>query len=151
MIIVCDTNILLRTAEPLHPMHATAVGSTALLRSRGPTLAVFPQGLQELWVVATRPTAVNGLGLSVAEADAEVSRFEREFTLFPDHPATFGEWRGLVVRHAVKGKPAHDARIVAAMCVHAVTHLLTFNDADFRRYPGITVLTPAGVLAGSHP
>ena len=47
----------------------------------------------------------------------------------------------------VIGKNAHDARLVAAMRVHGVTHLLTFNDQDFARYTGITVLTPAAVFA----
>jgi hypothetical protein len=40
------------------------------------------------------------------------------------------------------GKNAHDARLVAAMRVHGLTHLLTFNAQDFRRYPGINVVTP---------
>lgn len=151
MTIVCDTNILLRLAEPGHPMHAPARDSTALLRRLGHTLAVPPQSLQEFWVAATRPRAVNGLGMTVPQADAEVGRFERDFVVLPESPATYGEWRGLVVRHLVMGKPAHDTKIVAAMTVHAVTHLLTFNEVDFSRYPTVTALTPAGVLAGSHP
>jgi len=40
----------------------------------------------------------------------------------------------------------HDARIVAAMVVHGITQLLTFNAADFNRFSDIVVLTPAGVL-----
>jgi hypothetical protein len=47
---------------------------------------------------------------------------------------------------AVVGKNGHDARLVAAMMVHGLTHLLTFNVQDFRRYPGITAVTPADVL-----
>lgn len=49
--------------------------------------------------------------------------------------------------YKVVGKTAHDARLVAAMHAHGLTHLLTFNEPDFRRYAGIIVLTPAGVLA----
>jgi hypothetical protein len=37
---------------------------------------------------------------------------------------------------------AHDARLVAAMIVHGVTHLLTFNGADFARYSGIRITDP---------
>jgi hypothetical protein len=44
------------------------------------------------------------------------------------------------------GKNAHDARFVAAMMAHGLTHLLTFNPQDFRRYSGITVVTPAEIL-----
>jgi hypothetical protein len=36
----------------------------------------------------------------------------------------------------------HDARIVAAMNVHGVTHPLTLNGADFRRFRSITVQHP---------
>jgi hypothetical protein len=45
------------------------------------------------------------------------------------------------------GVQVHDARLVALMEVHGVTHLLTLNAADFARYPGVTALTPAAVIA----
>jgi predicted nucleic acid-binding protein len=67
------------------------------------------------------------------------------FRLLDDTPAILPEWERLVVAHSVLGKNAHDARLVAAMRVHGVTHLLTFNDGDFRRFAGITVLTPASI------
>jgi hypothetical protein len=57
-------------------------------------------------------------------------------------------WKQLVVRHGVMGVQIHDARLVALLTAHALTHLLTLSPADFLRYKGITVLTPAGVLAG---
>ena len=47
-----------------------------------------------------------------------------------------------MVAHAVSGVQVHDARLVAAMHVHAVTHLLTLNDRDFTRYPDITAVNP---------
>ena len=37
----------------------------------------------------------------------------------------------VVVDYDVKGKNAHDARLVAAMLRQDVSHLLTFNDQDF--------------------
>lgn len=102
----------------------------------------------EFWVVATRPQAVNGLGLSVAEADAERQRLEALFPLLPDTPALYLQWVDLVNKFGVSGKPSHDARIVAAMLTHNVTHILTFNGADFRRYAPlgiIVVVDPATV------
>jgi hypothetical protein len=39
----------------------------------------------------------------------------------------------------------HDARLVAVMRVHGLTHVLTFNPTDFTRYPGITVVRPQDV------
>jgi predicted nucleic acid-binding protein len=61
------------------------------------------------------------------------------------------EWERLVTLHHVTGKNAHDARLVAAMVVHGITHLLTFNTADFVRFPGVMALDPASVAASSPP
>jgi predicted nucleic acid-binding protein len=50
------------------------------------------------------------------------------------------------VVHQITGKNAHDARIVAAMSVHGIDRLLTFNKPDFQRYHGIRVVSPHDVL-----
>ena len=46
-------------------------------------------------------------------------------------------------KHSVKGVQSHDARIVAAMNIYSITHLLTFNVDDFKRYKEIEVIRPA--------
>jgi predicted nucleic acid-binding protein len=52
----------------------------------------------------------------------------------------------LLVARAVKGAKAHDARIVAAMKAYGITHLLTLNGDDFKRFHNsVTVITPADV------
>jgi hypothetical protein len=101
-----------------------------------------PQNLYEFWVVATRPIAANGLGLSAAEADSELTCFEALFPQLADTPALLPEWRRLVRCHGILGKSGHDARLVAALLTHGLTHVLTFNVADFAHFPGITVLDP---------
>lgn len=50
-----------------------------------------------------------------------------------------------MVIHSVVGVKVHDARLVAAMHVHGLTHLLTLDDQDFARYPGVTVVHPHDV------
>lgn len=55
--------------------------------------------------------------------------------------------RSVQAEHAVAGKGAHDARVVAAMIVHRVDRILTFNMRDFRRYPGIAILDPLAIGA----
>jgi predicted nucleic acid-binding protein len=115
-----------------------------LLRNRD-ELILMPQNLYEFWVVATRPADKNGYGLTPTATAAELVKLRAQFTILDDIPDILPEWERLVVAHSVLGKNAHDARLVAAMLVHGVTHLLTFNDGDFRRFPGITVLTPATV------
>ncbi len=38
-----------------------------------------------------------------------------------------------MVRHQVSGTKVHDAKLVAAMHVHGIGKILTFNTADFAR------------------
>lgn len=151
MNVLLDTNILGRIAEPTHPHHRPALDATTALGQRGDTLCVVPQVLYEFWVTATRPAAANGLGLSAAAAAGEIARLKGLFTFLPDNAAIYSEWERLVTRHQVTGKNAHDARLVAAMAVHGLTHVLTFNTADFARFPGVTALDPNSLAAPPPP
>jgi predicted nucleic acid-binding protein len=137
-----DTNTLLRTLQPLHPQRETARVAIKALTARGHELHIVPQNLMELWVVATRPVAQNGLGLSAIEAASELMRLKGMFPLMPDTPAIYPVWENLVIQYQVSGKPAHDARLVAAMLVHGLTAILTFDRTGFSRYPGIEVVNP---------
>jgi predicted nucleic acid-binding protein len=151
MNVLLDTNILGRMAEPGHVQHQIAVDAVTALVNRGDVPCLVPQVLYELWVVATRPVAANGLGCSASQADAELTRLVGLYPLFPDSPAIFPEWRRLVAVLNVLGKNAHDARLVAAMASHGIPQILTFNVADFARYPAITVLDPRAVAAPPTP
>jgi predicted nucleic acid-binding protein len=151
MNVLLDTNILARMAQPAHSHHLVAHAAVAGLVSRGDTPCLVPQVLYEFWVVATRPLAVNGLGLTPSQADAELSRVLGLYTFLPDNPAIYPEWRRLVTAHLVIGKNGHDARLVAAMLVHGLTHLLTFNIADFTRFSGITALSPSSLAPPATP
>jgi predicted nucleic acid-binding protein len=147
-----DTNILARSIEESHPMHQTASEAVPALVSYEEVVCVFPQILYEFWVIATRPREQNGLGMSVEEAEIQCAGFERIFTMMPDVPSIYAEWKSLVTQHEIMGKKAHDARIVAAMKVHNVSHLLTFNGDDFKRFQGIiTVIEPKDHLQPLQP
>ena len=138
-----DTNILLRTLQPSHPQRETARGAIKALTARGHELRIVPQNLMGLWVVATRPAAQNGLGLSTAQAESELMRLKSMFPLLPDAPAIYPVWENLVIRYRISGKPVHDARLVAAMQVHGLTSILTFDRTGFSRYSGIKLVHPA--------
>src|SRR5207245_7977424 len=88
-----------------------------LLRQHGEERCLVPQNFYEFWVVATRPTGQNGLGLTPAQAQADLARLKALFTVRNDTPALFSEWEQLVIAYQVNGKNAHDARLVAAMSV----------------------------------
>jgi len=62
-----------------------------------------------------------------------------------ENEAVYREWRKIVVQHSVSGVRVHDARLVAVMRVHAVSHILTLNVADFGRYEGATAIHPGSV------
>lgn len=138
-----DTNILLRLAEASHPQHSVAVSTTESLARGGDILYVLPQNIIEFWGVATRPSDKNGLGMTASQVEGEVLRIKNLFRLLPDSLAIYSEWEKLVIRYGVLGKQVHDARIVAAMLVHGLTHILTFNINDFKRFPFITVVSPS--------
>ena len=142
-----DTNILARAAEPSHSMHRLAEDSVAELRRQGDILCLVPQNIYEFWVVCTRPATQNGLGMSLAQAQAELARLKTLFTLLDDTPAIFPQWEQLVIRYQIQGKNAHDARLVAAMMVHGLSRILTLNVGDFQRFQNLTVLDPQQVVA----
>lgn len=48
-------------------------------------------------------------------------------------------------------KQVHDARLVALMQAHGITHILTLNGSDFTRYPGITPVDPASLAPPPPP
>jgi hypothetical protein len=66
------------------------------------------------------------------QAEAEVEKILSTFELLPETPALFDEWKKLVVAHGVCGVETHDARIIAALKVHGISHILTFNEQDTR-------------------
>ena len=112
-------------------------------------LHVTPQVLIEFRNVATRPQAVNGLGLSTTDTEAQATAAGAIFPLLVETPDIYPAWTALVEALGVIGKQVHDARLVAVCHVNGVSHLLTFNGAHFARLagfgPGVVVVDPASV------
>ena len=84
----------------------------------------------------------NGLGLTTIETESKLESLFPTVRILRDERKIYERWRELVADHEVKGKQVHDARIVAAMLRHEISHLLTFNAPDFARYSEITVVEP---------
>jgi predicted nucleic acid-binding protein len=142
-----DTGILLRLLDRADPRHAAIRQALRILRARGHELVTSPQNVAEFWNVCTRPAAARGgFDLTVPQTERRVRLLERLFRILPDSPAAYPLWKQLVVRHGVQGVQVHDARLVAWMQSHGITHLLTLNAADFARYPGITAWTPEDLV-----
>jgi predicted nucleic acid-binding protein len=148
---LADANILLRLMQPEHPHHVLTRAALGTLRSRGDRVVTTSQSLYEFWTVATRPSVDNGLGKTPAQVGAWLSFFEQHLPPLPELPL-YVEWKRLATDYNVQGKQGHDARLVAAMKVHGITHLLTFNAAHFRRFEageGIMVVEPQSLSTGA--
>ena len=140
-----DSNILLRIAQPTHAMHGSAKTAAVKLFTSGQRLVILRQNVREFWNVCTRPSERNGLGFDHRHTEIEVQKLEATFTVLDDGPAIYKEWRRLVLAHSVTGVQVHDCYLAAAMKVHGLTHILTFNTTDFKRYPHVTAVDPNSI------
>lgn len=137
-----DTNVLLRSSDPNSPLQALADASVTQLLERSAQLYITSQNIIEFWVVATRPATVNGLGWTVEQTRTEIEQILSQFPQLEETPQIFPHWFNLVTSYQLQGKRVHDARLVAVMLAHGVTHLLTFNPDDFRSINEIVVVHP---------
>ncbi|WP_017302122.1 type II toxin-antitoxin system VapC family toxin [Nodosilinea nodulosa] len=144
-----DTNVALRLADLSSPQNALVTDAVATLLEQQHVCYLSPQVITELWVVATRPAEVNGLGWSAARTTEEIARLMDEFPLIEESQQIFSVWLNLVTALSILGKRAHDARIAAIMLEYGVTHLLTFNTKDFIQVPGIIAVDPQAVVSPS--
>jgi len=71
--VLVDTSVLIRLANAADSSHAVAARAVVELHRRGEVLHLTPQNLVEFRAVATRPTGVNGLGLSPQEAEQKAA------------------------------------------------------------------------------
>lgn len=142
-----DTNVIARMVQTKHPAHQAAITGIQRLHDMKCKLYLATQSLFELYVVATRPQANNGLGIAPATALLEIQRLESLFSVIPETSQTYPQWFNLMSRYNVVGKAAHDGRLVATMISNEIRLMITFNTSDFLRYTEITVHTPEDILA----
>jgi predicted nucleic acid-binding protein len=140
-----DTNVLLRFVKPDDQEYQIARHAVQRLWMDGDDLFYTSQNLVEFWNTCSRPVDRNGYGLSLAEVDGRARLIESQFSLLEDSVAIHVEWRKLLVNHAVLGTQVYDGRLVAAMRVHRIPQILTFNYRDFARYTDIRAISPINV------
>ncbi len=145
MAYLSDTSIVLRLAQPHLPVYQTVLNALSKIRKSGERLVIVPQILVEFWVVATRPTNINGLEMTTDNAEKELEKLQKLFTVLPENEKIFEEWKTLVVKYKVSGKPTHDTRIAAAMIVHKIENILTLNPNDFKRFTEIKAIRPQDI------
>jgi len=143
-----DTGVLLRLLNREAEQHANVRAAVRTLKQQQHECVACLQNLCEFWNVCTRPeSARGGLGLTFDEAYRRLRTIERIVAIIPDSPATLARWKELIVTHKVQGVQVHDTRLVAWMDTQGISHLLTLNPADFRRFAHLTVVTPDMILS----
>lgn len=146
MAYLVDTSILGRLANTTDAFYSIATQAVLTLHRRGESLRTTPQNLIEFRNAATRPIAVNGLGLAPSIAEAKSAAFEIAFPILTETPDIYPAWKNLTQALGVVGKQVHDARLVAICHVHGITHILTFNVNHFVRLtsfgPRVLVVDP---------
>lgn len=145
MACLLDTGILLRAFDASSSEYRQIRQDLRALVARQERLVVALQNVAEFWNVSTRPIDKNGYGLSVERTERRVQIIERFCDVVSESNHSYRVWKDLLNVHGVTGVAVHDARLVSVMLSHGVSDIFTFNERDFRRYPGITILTPGNV------
>jgi predicted nucleic acid-binding protein len=134
-----DTNVLLEATDEGRPLHNQALAVFQNARAAGIDLFICTQTVREYLVVATRPTANNGLGMGIKAALENVAKFVTRASILPEtlHAGElFLEWAGTF---RITGKKLHDLQILATAAAGGMHMLLTANEKDFPKNPSIAI------------
>jgi predicted nucleic acid-binding protein len=129
-----DTNVLLAATDEGRAQHDQALGIVNDWPGRGTTLYTSGQIMREYLAVATRPAEQNGLGLTLADALANVRAFRARTSLLAEDGKVADRLLALLDDVACGGRQIHDANLVATMLVHGIDTIVTINLADFTRF-----------------
>lgn len=128
-----DTNVLLTATAVARPGHRDALD---LLDAGFAERSLFLSGqvLREYIAVATRPAALNGLGLGITEAIGNARQFLDRSNFLPEDESVRDSLFRLLESTPCSGKQVHDANIAATMIAHGIGVLVTLNPRDFERF-----------------
>lgn len=93
MLVLVDSNVLIRAANVDDPDYSIAVESVAQLERQGHRPALVPQCCYEYYVVATRPAERNGLGLEPSAAIQDIADYLEVFRILRDERSVFETYR----------------------------------------------------------
>ena len=128
-----DTNVLVKSRVAGAPDHdAARAALERALRDPEPT-RISRQVIREYLAVVTRPQ-IWPVPITREDALGDVSRLIGSFEILEDGPVVTEHLVALCREVHVGGRQLHDANIVATMLAYGERRLLTFNDADFRRF-----------------
>ncbi|RKX73042.1 MAG: PIN domain nuclease [Spirochaetes bacterium] len=144
-----DTNIFLTATDQSRQCHHSALNFFKTALNTGFHLSISGQIIREYLVVATRPTEINGLGLNVEEAIANIEEFKRRVIVLEETEEVCERLIGLVRDYDIRGNRIHDANVIATMKSHNVEILVTENVADFVVFPEIKAVNLEAIVPQS--
>ena len=139
--IFVDTNVLVYANLAEAPLHESALVALKQWRESGTEQWISPQVLREYMALRTRPQVF----AEAADRKLLIERvryFQGHFRVAHETPRVVEKLLMLVQQVEVGGKQIHDANIVATMLAQNITHLLTHNVADFRRFDVFITVVP---------
>ena len=149
MKVLLDTNVITRLLNrAAHEQRALAYGCLVKLREELHIPCIVPQTLIEFWAVATLSAENNGLDFTPDQARREIEGLLTLVRFLQDEVAVHTIWLSLVTSYQLTGAMVFDARLVANMIRHGISHIITFNPDNFGTYREIAAVHPAGVAAG---
>jgi predicted nucleic acid-binding protein len=134
-----DTNVLIYSTVAGNPWYAESRHWLVLQHQMGTLLYVTPQILREYLVVLTRGTVFE-VQFTVEQAVTALNDMLPWLHVLDEPSGLQRTLCELVLKHQVRGKHIHDANVVAAMLLHSVYYLATYNRADFVVFDEITLV-----------
>ena len=141
-LVMVDTNVLVSATNTARLDHLASRNVFDRALTEGIHLCTCGQILREYLVVATRPVAVNGLGLDLDASLRNLSWFRRRLVFFPETEEVYQTLVSLARNRGLRGKHLHDGNIAALMSYSGISYLVTNNPGDFSAIPDITLLAP---------
>ena len=137
--IFLDTNILLAATDSSRQEHANCHALLEAGLQGKQSLFVSGQVIREYLVVATRPSEVNGFGMSTDQALQNVTQMKQCLQVLDETAQVSTRLTQLIAKNQLSGKRIHDANIVATMLENGIRRLRTLNPADFMCFEALSI------------
>lgn len=142
-----DTNVFLSATDEGRAEHREAMLILNDWAAHGTALYASGQIMREYLAVATWPWGNNGLGLTQAQAVANVRMLRARTSLLAEDARVADRLLELMDETPCGGKQVHDANVVATMLVHGIDSLITINLVDFTMFEHHIKLIPLTVIS----
>lgn len=140
---VVDANILVYAVNSAAPQHAASRALLEAALDPAVSLYVTSQIICEFYSLITNPKR-SAMAWSSAEAVQLISELLASpgIKVLPAPTEAVAGLMDLLKRNAVTGSDVFDLQIVATMQANNIQRIYTFNNADFRKFSELEVITP---------